>query len=317
VPAPETYDGVLATDLMSIADLKALWHRRCPPILLYFHENQFSYPLGPDASPDYQYGFTHMSSALAADTVYFNSRTHFEHFFAGLASFLTMMPDCRPRWVIREIRAKSGVLHPGCRFPSTDALADSRYLRKQSPPLIVWNHRWEHDKNPRDFFDAIGALKAAGLPFRLALLGERFQKIPPEFVAARKRFAKELVCFEYENSRARYEDWLKRGAVIVSTARQENFGMAVIEAVRCGCYPLLPSRLSYPEIIPRRFHGDVLYANQTELIEKLIAVVGGFRQTLSIRTQLAESMQKFAWPERIGDFDRALEKLYRNARRTK
>ena len=42
----------------------------------------------------------------------------------------------------------------------------------------------------------------------------------------------------------------------------------MVEAIRYGCIPLLPDRLSYPEIIPKVFHGDFLYKDQTELVEK-------------------------------------------------
>jgi glycosyltransferase involved in cell wall biosynthesis len=35
--------------------------------------------------------------------------------------------------------------------------------------------------------------------------------------------------------------------------------MSVLEAIYCGCRPVLPRRLSYPELIPAEAHGDVLY----------------------------------------------------------
>ena len=37
---------------------------------------------------------------------------------------------------------------------------------------------------------------------------------------------------------------------MLSTARHEFFGIAVAEALRAGCLPWLPARLSYPELLP-------------------------------------------------------------------
>ncbi len=42
-----------------------------------------------------------------------------------------------------------------------------------------------------------------------------------------------------------------------------------MEAVRFGALPLLPDNLSYPEIIPQKFHGDLLYSSFDDLVVKL------------------------------------------------
>jgi glycosyltransferase involved in cell wall biosynthesis len=42
---------------------------------------------------------------------------------------------------------------------------------------------------------------------------------------------------------------LQQADVIVSTARHEFFGLSVLEAMSAGVVPLLPNRLSYPELL--------------------------------------------------------------------
>jgi glycosyltransferase involved in cell wall biosynthesis len=307
LPSPAGYDGVIATGLMSISDLKALWGRTAVPVLLYLHENQLSYPLAPGESVDYQFGFTDITSALAADRVLFNSRSHHDAFIAALPGFIRMMPEHRPKWVVQAIRAKSGILYPGCRFDG--AAVSAAALLKENPPLIIWNHRWEFDKNPEGFFSALNAVDRAGVGFRLALLGENFQAVPKAFISARRHYGRRIVCYGYEASRERYYEWLRHGTVVVSTARQENFGIAVVEAVRRGCFPLLPQRLSYPEIIPEAFHGSVLYSNRQDLVRRLTRLLRHPDDYAEQRRRLAAAMARFAWRERIADFDDELDAL--------
>ncbi len=54
------YDLVLATDMVDVTDFKALAGPECPPVALYFHENQLSYPLEPGEKRDFHLGFTNI-----------------------------------------------------------------------------------------------------------------------------------------------------------------------------------------------------------------------------------------------------------------
>jgi len=309
VPALESYNGLITTDLMSLSDYKALSKGVCPPALVYFHENQLTYPLAPGEHMDYQFGFTDITTALAADRLLFNSRTHSEAFFSRLPGFLKMMPEYRPKWVVDEIRSKADVLYPGCRFPA-EVLSGADSPR-EFPPLIIWNHRWEFDKNPDEFFHALNAVLENGTEFRLALLGENSQTIPKAFIGAQGRYGGRIVQYGYVESREEYIKWLKQGAIVISTARQENFGISAVEAIRYGCVPLLPARLVYPEIIPDAFHSQVLYKDTDELVEKLIELITKYSRFQAFRRKLSSAMGKFAWENLINRYDEELEKLAR------
>jgi glycosyltransferase involved in cell wall biosynthesis len=180
---------------------------------------------------------------------------------------------------------------------------------REAPPLIIWNHRWEFDKNPDEFFYALDALLENGTAFRLALLGENYQAIPKAFLAARDRYGERIVQYGYVESRADYINWLKQGSIVISTAQQENFGIAVIEAVRYGCVPLLPARLVYPEIIPKRFHPQVLYRDPGELVHKLSRLIPNYSGFEKLRRDLSKQMNRFAWENLIDRYDQELEKL--------
>ena len=100
-----------------------------------------------------------------------------------------------------------------------------------------------------------------------------------------------------------------QGTIVVITAIQENFGISVIEAIRYGCIPLLPHRLSYPEIIPNDFHPDVLYRNQTALVDKLCSIISNREKWQKKREALSRSMACYAWENRIHEFDEMLQHL--------
>jgi glycosyltransferase involved in cell wall biosynthesis len=307
IPSLETYDGLITTDLMSLSDFKALAKERCPPSLVYFHENQLTYPLAPGEHMDYQFGFTDITTALAADRVVFNSQTHRDAFFERLPKFIKMMPEFRPGWVVEEIHSRTDVLYPGCRFPAEEMTLQD-FLRGL-PPLIIWNHRWEFDKNPDGFFEALDAVLETGTEFRLALLGETSQKVPKAFIAAHERYGGRIVQYGYVESRPDYLSWLAQGSIVISTAQQENFGIAMVEAIRFGCLPLLPARLAYPEIIPAGYHADVLYSSHQDLIEKLLDRITNFPDYLNLRRTLSGEMARYAWENTIDQYDHILENL--------
>ncbi len=306
IQSPRAYDGIVTTDLMSLSDLKMLLGPALPPSLVYFHENQITYPLAQGEARDVQFGFTDITTALAADRVLFNSRTHFNEFFLALPAFLKMMPEFHPLWIIDTIKEKADILHPGCRFQPGEPEIEEPDV---DPPLIIWNHRWEFDKNPADFFDTLDAVLSRGLEFRLALLGENFQKVPKPFISAKERLGDRIVCYGYEKSRETYQNWLKKGAIVISTAHQENFGISMVEAIRHGCLPLLPARLAYPEILPEAFHDRFLYTNRQDLENKLAALISRYGEFKSARKPLARAMERYSWKLMAPRYDRELDRL--------
>jgi len=309
IPTLSEYDGLILSDLMSLSDFKCLAGPSCPPALVYFHENQITYPLAPGESRDVQFGFTDITTALAAHRILFNSHTHFDGFFNALPGFLRQMPEFKPLWVVEAIHNKAAVLYPGCQFSADPEKGDIIFGEKDDPPLIIWNHRWEFDKNPEAFFDALDVVSGRGLDFRLAILGENFQAVPKAFIAAKDRFGDRILQYGYVESKQEYHEWLKRGTIVVSTADQENFGISTVEAVRFGCLPLLPQRLAYPEILPEKYHPFCLYDTQEELVEKIGNALTRTDRFEPLRADLSLSMARFAWENLISSYDGELSSL--------
>lgn len=266
-------DVILTSDMLSVTDLKALLpdHLRGVPIACYFHENQLTYPIPDERERDYQYAMTNITSCLAADAVWFNSRFHLEEFLAAASRLLAKMPDHVPSKIVRDIRRRADVLPPPV---SVQPVAlDSRPVN--NPPVILWCHRWEYDKNPEPFFDALIRLDEAGHAFDLALVGEQFRTAPPVFADTWDRLQPHIIHAGYLPNRSEYLALISRCDLVVSTAIQENFGIAVLEAILSGCQPLLPNRLAYPEILPEPFHEACLFESDEHVFERLKAFLEG------------------------------------------
>lgn len=303
---PGEYDLIFTTDLLNVSDLKALWRTKCPPVVLYYHENQLVYPLPEGKKMDLQFGFTDIINSLAADGILFNSNMHRDLFLDAIRPFLKKMPDFQPKWVEEEIRRKTNTLYPGCQFPPITK-EENFQTDSLKIPIILWNHRWEFDKNPKTFFWALEQLKERGTSFKLVILGESFQVKPKDFNRAKEVFKEEIIHLGFVPTKKDYYNWLRKSHIVISTSIQENFGISVVEAMRYGCHPLLPNRLSYPEILHKDFHADCLYDDGKELVEKLYTLIEE-RKYIDPK-KLAEAMSNHSWPLRVDEYDNYCENI--------
>lgn len=250
------YDRILCSSYVDVAALRGLapgWVRETP-LLCYFHENQFAYPVRAENERDFHFALTNVTSALASDSVAFNSKYNMLTLLDGMEGLLPFAYDMKLNDPRAEIEGRSRILPPPIDFTEIDDAPEP--VRDEGPPVVVWNHRWEHDKGPEAFFEALIALDREGVAFRLAVLGEEFSERPAIFDRARKELSHRILHFGYAESRAAYARLLKLGDIVVSTSGHEFYGISVLEAVRAGCRPLVPRRLSYPELFPDEFLYD-------------------------------------------------------------
>ncbi|RIK41480.1 MAG: DUF3524 domain-containing protein [Chloroflexi bacterium] len=293
-------DVVIATDMVNLPAWLGLTRHILAPatwVVCYMHENQLTYPWRPGEKPDLSYAMINWLSQCAADRVIFNTRFHLESWFDELPRLLKHFPDYNHLARIDTVRSRSLVAPVG--IVCADFSPDSDFeqldrVTNEGAPLIVWNQRWEYDKRPDRFFHLLYRLHEAGVPFRLAVAGENFRNKPEEFGDARLRLADRIVHWGYVESRQAYLDLLHRADLVISTADHEFFGISVLEAICAGAFPLLPNRLSYPELIPAELHPACLYDDEDDLFSKTVWRLTHPRPAPpSLRRHVA---QTFDWP---------------------
>ncbi len=264
----ESFDLLLCTDMIDLPLFKSLLKDNLNklPIVLYMHENQLTYPWSPDDQDlklqrDNHYAFTNYTSCLVAHTVLFNSDYHRSSFLGELPKFLKMFPDENNLETIDVIKEKASTLYLGLELKN-----QSGVRTKGNAIRILWNHRWEYDKNPDGFLTLLNSLENRKLEFELVLLGERYTKMPDAYYYILDKYSNRISHNAYAESKEQYWDLLSSCDVLPVTSIQDFFGISIVEAISAGVVPVLPNRLAYPEYVDQ----ENLYTNDEELVDKVI-----------------------------------------------
>ena len=300
----EPFDLFLASDYLNLAELRSLLpprHRETPSVV-YFHENQVSYPLREGERRDVHHGLTHLHAILCSEAAVFNSEYHRRSFLDGLTELLRKVPDVDVEPALETARSRSEVLPVGTLLEGRAP----RALVGGESPRILWNHRWEYDKDPLRFLDALSELDRRGVDFRLHLLGQRFRELPEGVEQGLSRVAHRVEVSGFLEDHGSYLETLRRSDIVCSTARHEFFGVATLEALRSGCMPLLPADLAYPELLPRLDDEDrFLYPPASPFAEALEHSLEAAREGLWMedRARIQESTARFHWERLAPEYD--------------
>jgi len=308
----QSWDLIFCSDMLNLAEFKGLAPKQISklPVIAYFHENQLTYPVQFEDERDYQFGMTNITTALAATKVWFNSWYHLDSFLDAVENFLKKMPDYQPENAISQIKENASVHYPGIKEFSKRSSVKSKRLR------ILYSARWEHDKNPEDFFQAMEIVKNSGVDFELNVIGEQFREIPKVFNQAKKFFKDNINRWGYQENQAEYDQALAEADIVVSTAKHEFFGISIVEAIAAGAYPLLPQRLAYPEVIGLETNnsGKQFFYDGTieDLSRKIISLAQEFYNDKLWTPEAEKTLQKisrFYWTSLAPALDNAIDNI--------
>jgi glycosyltransferase involved in cell wall biosynthesis len=285
-------DVILATSMVDVAGLRGLVDPRLgtTPMAVYMHENQVTYPATGRTRLEQHHGLVTWTSLVAADSVAFNSEFHRTSLLEALPGFLRTFPDEHQSGLLGAVAEKSSVLPVGC------SLRALHHGPKVSPPIVLWNHRWDDDKDPAGFLDIATRLIGTGRSFGVALAGERM-------VDQRSALATEVaglgdtLMVDAFLQRDEYEAVLAASSIVVSTALQEFFGISVVEAIHSGAFPVLPDRLVYPERIPGPLRDRCLYRSASHAVELIGNAITDEAMRAETVAMLSGTTDRFDWAQ--------------------
>lgn len=241
------------------------------PCLLYFHENQFAYPISEQdtdkqAGRENHYAFINLSSAFFATKTVFNSNFNKTSFLKGAEKLISALPNNN----FKTNNINNTVIYPGVKTltqPNKTSLT----------PVILWNHRWEHDKNPELFLEGLRNLKSKKIDFKLIVLGKGTEKENVKTIFNRE-FKTELIHCGFVEQKEKYWELIAQANLLPVTSKHDFFGLSVAEAMQLGAFALLPNHQAYPEHLENNNESGTLYEFPTRFISTLEEACSSIKQ---------------------------------------
>ncbi len=232
------------------------------PCLLYFHENQFAYPVSEQdtdkqAGRENHYAFINLSSALFASKTIFNSNFNRASFLIGAEKLIASLPN--NSFKINNLNTT--IIYPGIKKQTINS-------NPTTTPVLLWNHRWEHDKNPELFLDGLRHLKEKQIEFKLIVLGKGTEKESVKTIF-NKEFKAELIHCGFVEEKEKYWELIAQANLLPVTSKHDFFGLSVAEAMQLGAFALLPNHQAYPEHLENNNQSGTLYKFPNEFINCL------------------------------------------------
>jgi len=298
-------DAVVVSGLVDVAAFAGHARRslRDTPLATYVHESQVLYPLAPNQRADTSAALVNWQSLVASDAVWFNSAFHSVALREALPRLLGSQPEPTHRHLIEPVFERAGVLWPG--VESAALIESERTVR--AVPRVLWNQRWDHDKNPHAVFAALAHMADQGIAFTLALAGQNQRPDNPDFAWVHEQLGDRIDHHGYLPADD-YRQLLLSSDVVVSAADHEFFGIAIVEALAAGAVPVLPTRLSFPELIEPQWHEAALYPDG-DLRTRLRTVLSDLDGARGRVEGLRASMARFDASASATSHDEAVDRL--------
>ena len=119
------------------------------------------------------------------------------------------------------------------------------------------------------------------------------------FDNAKKILNDRILKFAYADSFEEYANWLRRSDILPVTSKQDFFGISIIEAAYCNTHPILPKRLTYPEIFKNNAKTE-FYEDNNELYEKIKSLITSKSYKQDYKNTF---LNKYDWDNIVNKYD--------------
>jgi glycosyltransferase involved in cell wall biosynthesis len=185
---------------------------------------------------------------------------------------------------------------------------------EQKQDAFICSGRLTEAKQPHKVIAILKQVRAKGFDVKLYLTGGGGGAYAWRY----KKFVKKIVRENadwvtlYEN--LSYEDYVK----VLSTCKygihfkQEPFGISIAEMVKVGAIPFVRHQGGQTEIVGDR-NQDLMFGNEQEAIEKIIAVLSHASQQQQLQTALAEQRNLFSTQRFMTEMKKIVERYLENS----
>ena len=127
----------------------------------------------------------------------------------------------------------------------------------------------------------------------MIIVGKKYSQYPKIFDEANIKLKDEIIFNGYCESRQEYISKIRQSNILPVTSNQ-IFWYKYYGSYLCGNYPVLPERLTYPELFDIENNHDIFYKNDKEFERKLIQVIENINN-FNIAILQKELLDKFDW----------------------
>lgn len=201
--------------------------------------------------------------------------------------------------IIKEKRKVHEVMEGSTLFRPTGKAEARRQLNIGNETVFLWVGRLDANKDPLTVLKAMHLFREAGNGFRLYMIYSTNELEEPVRDYIRGHHLESQVVLIGKSEHEALEAWYSAADYFVAASHYEGSGIALCEAMACGCIPVLSNIASFSTMTEQGRYGLLFEAgNESDLFEKLMSLRHLDAESMS--ASVAHHFQQQLSPEAIG-----------------